>query len=253
VEVVTTEQLIEFVERTGYKSGWEGVVRFREELDTLGAPDSELVGAAVEGMASADRNVRVKMLRVLALLEDARATGAVLGALSDPARRVRDVAIKSTRPHHLSPEVIERLRAIVDDESEIDGIRRDAFFALSASVSREEVPDVAREAVVALMDSERFRLPLLIRLCKTSHHNEKSREVLQDFVDNGTKDEAVMATRALCGHQLVRIDGWLPNDVRQRVRATYDAAPIVQGVPSCWIPVADAQALAAEVGYPVAP
>jgi len=251
--VVTTEQLIEFVDRTPRNAGWEATVLLRSELDKLGASDDELVAAGVAGMASDDRNVRVKMLRVLGLLPDGRATAGVLDALSDPARRVRDVAIKVARPHHLSEAVIERLRAIVDDEDEIDRIRRDAFLLLSTSVARDAVPDVAQEAVVALMGSERFRLPLLIRLCKTSHHNAKSRAVLQDFVDHGTKDEAVMATRVLCGYQLVRIDGWLPNDVRQRVRATYDPAPDAYGSPSCWIPVAEAQALAEEVGYPVAP
>lgn len=248
--MVTTSDLVEVVARAPHNVGphhrraW-----LRDELEKLGGSEAEVVSAAVAGMESDDRNVRVKMLRVLALFEDPRATAAVLKALHDSARRVCDVAIKSTPPHHMTPEVVARLRAIVDDESTISGLRREAFFALSSSVASETVPEVTREALIGLMDSPRFRLDILVRLCESLVQPAGARSILQEFVSTGSTEEAVMATRALCGHMLMPVSGWMPNEVRQRVRATYDPAPKIYGVPRVWIPRDDAVAIVTEV-YP---
>ncbi|HUR78070.1 MAG TPA: HEAT repeat domain-containing protein [Acidimicrobiales bacterium] len=248
--MITTSDLVGVVARAPNSWGTQLTGWLQEEVDKLGATADDVVTVAVAAMTNDDRNVRVKMLRVLALFADERATAAVLAGLSDPARRVRDVAIKSTRPHHMSAEIVERLRAMVDDEAEVNGLRREAFLALSSAVAADAFPAVTRDAVVGLMDLPRFRLGILVRLCKSRFQSESSRAILHEFVRTGSTEEAVMATRALCGHMLVRVDGWMPNDVRRRVRDTYDPAPEVFGTPSCWIPRDEALAIAAEVGYP---
>src|SRR2546430_229515 len=115
----------------------------------------------------------------------------------------------------------------------------------------DEMAEVVEETLQSLMESERFRGSLLVRLCWASSQTPASLAILQEFVRSGSKDEAVMATRTLCGHRLMRVDAFLPADLRQRVRETYDPAPDVYGrVPPYWIPGPDAEALMQEAGYP---
>src|SRR5688500_10657934 len=101
--MVTTEDLVSVVGRAPNNLGRDLAAWLRTEIDKLG-PADEVLPVAIAGMASDDRNVRVKMLRVLGLYDDPRATAAVVSAMSDPVRRVREVAIKATRPHHMSAE-----------------------------------------------------------------------------------------------------------------------------------------------------
>ena len=156
--------------------------------------------------------------------------------------------MKCVRPHHASPEVIAALQSIADDERETNRLRRNAFFTLSSLAIGDAVPDVGEETLRSMMESERFRSPILVRLCTTSNHSPAARAVLQEFVRTGSKEEAVMATRALCGQRLLRSDGFLPPDVRQRVRDTYDPGPDVYfGVSFCWVPGPEADALVEEV------
>ena len=251
--MVTTTQVLDVVRRAPGNLG-SGLKDWIEaELSGIAGDDAAAVVTAVlPAMDSPERNERVRALRVLALYADERATAAVLTALRDPKRRVREVAIKAARPHHVSsPDVVAELRRITEDEEETDRLRRNAFFVLSSSATQAGVPDVAHEALTGLMDSERFRAPILLRLCKSPNQTDASRAVLREFVRTGSKDEAVAATRSLCGQLLVRVDGWIPPDVRQQVRERYDAAsPPFQG---CWIPRDDAFELARSAGYPLAP
>ena len=250
--MVTTTEVFDVVRRSPGNLGF-GVKRWIEdELEKLGAGADEVVTATLPALASDDRNERVRALRVLALYPDERATAGVLSALRDPVRRVREVAIKAARPHHVvSAEVVTELRRIAEDERETGRIRRHAFFVLSSSTTQDAVPDIAGEALTGLMDSTRFRQPILLRLCKAPNQTDASRVVLREFVRTGTKDEAVMATRALCGQMLVRVDGWVPAEARQRIREQYDAAPPpFQG---CWMPRDEAVELARSVGYPSVP
>ena len=252
--MVTTAAVLAVVERSPHNWG-EGRRRWlEEELAKLGATTDDLVAAAVEAMAAEDRNTRVRAVWVLSAVADPRATEAILGALRDPSRRVREVAIKSARPHHVaSPEVVAALRSIAEDPRETNRLRGQAFFVLSSSETRAALPEVAREALTGLMDSERFRSRILLRLCTSpTPPTAASREILQDFVRTGTKEEAVLATRALCDQLLVRVDGWMPPDVRQRVRETYDPAPALHGgtgAQACWMPREDALELARSLGY----
>ena len=249
--MVTTTEVFDVVRRAPGNLGFGEKHWIAAELQQLG-DDGDIVTAVLDAMASDDRNERVRALRVLALYADPRATAAVLAALRDPARRVREVAIKAARPHHVtSPAVVAELRRITEDDEETNRLRRHAFFALSSSVTQEAVPDVARDALAGLMESARFREPILLRLCKTANHTDASRAVLHEFVRTGTKGEAVMATRALCGQLLVRVDGWLPPEVRHRVRERYDqATPPFQGY---WMPPEEALELARSLEYRAVP
>ena len=250
--MVTTAEVFEVVQRAPGNLGRGEPQWIADELGKLGGGPEAIVAAMLSAAESDDRNERVRALRVLALYPDERGTAVVLSALRDPARRVREVAIKAARPHHVgSAEAVAELRRITEDEQETSRVRRHAFFVLSSSATQHALPDVAHEALVGLMDAAPFRQPILLRLCKTPTHTDASRAVLREFVKTGSKEEAVAATRALCGHVLVRVDGWLPPDVRQRVRERYDAAtPPLSG---CWIPRDEALELARSVGYPGVP
>ena len=254
-EMVTQEDVLGVVARAPHNWGSERRRWLSEAMAELGAAEDEVVAVAADAMASRDRNVRVKAVWVLSLYADPQATAAVVRALGDPVRRVREVALKAVRPHHVdSPEVWRAVQEIADAEDETNRLRQHAFFLLSESVVRDRLPEVAEATLRSLLDSDRYRASLLHRLCWSGRHTAASRDLLREFVRTGSKDEAVMATRALCGQRLMRVDGWLPADLRQRVRDRYDAAPDVHGgVPLCWIPAADADALAREVGQPHAP
>jgi HEAT repeat protein len=254
--MVTTEDVLAVVARSPQNWGRGRREWLETEIAKLEATPEETVTAALVGLDDDDRNVRVRAVWVLWLFPDPRATEGIVRALRDPARRVREVAMKCAAPHHVGdPAVVEVLRRITEDDREIDRLRRTAFFVLSSVHTREALPDVASESLRDLMESQRFRSSILERLCKTRAGglDEASRSVLQEFVRTGTKEEAVMATRALCGQVLVAVNRWLPPEQRQRLRDQYDPGPGDQFAETCWMPVADAIELAKAVGYPYAP
>jgi hypothetical protein len=254
--MVTTQDVLGVVARSPQNWGRGREDWLSTELAKLDATAEEIVTAALTGLDADDRNVRVRAVWVLGLFADPRATGGILRALQDPVRRVREVAMKSAAPHHVGASaVVETLRRIADDEGEIDRLRRNAFFVLSSVRTRDALPEIATNSLRQLMDSQRFRASILARLCKPKGHalDDASRSLLQEFVRTGTKDEAVMATRALCGQVLVAVNRWLPPEQRQRLRDRYDAGPGDQYAETCWMPVADAVELAKAVGYPYAP
>lgn len=224
VKVLTPDDLRELVAQGGRNPSLGPDERRQVLVEALDAMEGggDVVSTARAGLDSDDRNVRVAMLRVLAMFDGDEATGGILRGLEDPVRRVREVAIKAARPRHLgSPRVIEKLQRLAEDESETDRIRRNAFFVLSSRSARDALPEVTREAVGSLLGSSRFRAPLLVRLCSSLDQTEETRHLLREFVRTGTKDEAVMATRALCGQMLLRTD-IVPETERRRVRTQYD-------------------------------
>jgi hypothetical protein len=250
--MVTTEDVVGVVARSPQNWGRGRHDWLVEEMAKLGATDEELATAALAGLDSEDRNVRVRAVWALSVIPGPRATEGILRALRDPARRVREVAMKSAAPHHVgTPAIVEELRRIADDDSEIDRLRRYAFWALSSNSARAALPELATESMRELMGSEQFRDQILRRLCDprlARGADAARREILQEFVRTGTKDEAVMATRALCGQVLVSVNRWLPAPTRQRVRQQYDAGPGSDYAETVWMPLDDAVALATEVG-----
>lgn len=224
MDVLTPNDLRELVAEGGRNPSLGPDERRRALVDVLdGMEDgNDVVGTALAGLDSDDRNVRVAMLRVLAMFDGAKATEGILRGLGDPVRRVREVAIKAARPRHLgSSLVIETLQRIAEDESETDRLRRNAFFILSSRSAREALPEVTREAIGSLLASSRFRQPLLVRLCSSLDQTDETRHLLREFVRTGTKEEAVMATRALCDQVLLRTD-IVPDAERRRIRTDFD-------------------------------
>jgi hypothetical protein len=251
--MVTTEDVLGVVARSPHNWGRGRYDWLVEEMAKLGATDEELSTAALAGLDSDDRNVRVRAVWALSVVDDPRATEGILRGLRDPARRVREVAMKSTSPHHVgSPEVVAELRRIADDQSEVDRLRRGAVGVLTSVRTRDALPDIAAESLRELMDSSRFRTGILRSLCSARAHglDDAGRAILQEFVENGTKDEAVMATRALCGQVLVGVNRYLPPHVRQRLRDQYDAGPGSEYTDTVWMPTAAVHELAKETGWP---
>ena len=183
----------------------------KEVLELAGNPTpEEIVETALAGLQSEDRNVRVLMLRVLKGQTGAKAMRGILAGLNDKARRVRLVAIKSSGNYHQFPEITSRLRAMVTDEQEKRKIRGEALGNLAGAGGSvvevaEDLTTTAAEALRILGKTEKYRFDILfglLRLDLTDHVEE----LLKEFITNGTKAEAIMATRALCGYRVIHID-----------------------------------------------
>ena len=78
-----------------------------------------------------------------------------------------------------------------------------------------------------------------MRLCSALDQTDQTRHLLAEFVRTGSKEEAVMATRALCGHCLVRADTWPTAEHRRLVRQRFDPAPDNQ----FWVPLDELRVL----------
>lgn len=249
--MVTTDVVLGVVARSPHNWGRGRHDWLVEEMGLLGASDEELTNAALAGLDSEDRNVRVRAVWALSVLDHPQATGGILRALRDPARRVREVAMKSAAPHHVgSAAVVEELHRIAEDEAEVERLRRNAFFVLSSLRTRDALPEVTTESLQELMRSDRFRASILRRLCSWRGHrlDAATRDLLHEFVRTGTKDEAVMATRTLCGQVLVSVNRMLPAEQRQLLRERYDAGPGSDYAETRWLPLDDALALANSLG-----
>lgn len=165
---------------------------------------------ALDAIKSQDRNIRVRAIR--AAFSEAKPEGAdvILAGLGDGKRRVKEVALKSSRPFLGDPRVVERIAAMVRDETEYHRIRDKALFALGGGLEKVndaghvslEPPKVAIDALRSLAQVDRFRGEVLGRLVRMDMTPEVE-ALLREFVRSGNKEEAVAATRALCGYRLV--------------------------------------------------
>jgi hypothetical protein len=200
------------------------------ELDVLaeiGNPTrDEIIDTALQGLQSDDRNVRVVMLRVLRCQSGAKAMCGILTGLTDAKRRVREVAIKGSLNYRDHPEVALRLKAIITDDGEKRKIRRRALDALAGGVGVlvQDLTGAAADALGSLAQMPQYRFDILFGLLSLDL-NERVEELLREFVKEGTKEEAVMATRALCGYRVVHID-ILESDkaTQERIRETCEIA-----------------------------
>jgi hypothetical protein len=163
---------------------------------------------ALEAIKSDDRNVRVRALR--AAFAEARPEGGavVLAGLGDSKRRVREVAVKSSKPFLGQPKVAERIAAMVEDDNEYHRIRDMALLALGGGLRTpyldrsSRMPEAAMKALRTLAGADRYRSAVLRRLLFMDLTPEVE-DLLNEYVKSGTKEEAVAATRALCGYRLV--------------------------------------------------
>jgi len=161
---------------------------------------------AREAIRSQDRSMRVRALR--AVFADAKPEGAdvILAGLGDSKRRVKEVALKSSKPFLGDRRVVERIAAIVEDESEYHRIRDKALFALGGGFPKVneagQMPEPAISALKSLAAVDKYRGAVLRRLVRMGLTPEVE-ALLKEYVHSGTKEEAVAATRALCGYRLV--------------------------------------------------
>jgi hypothetical protein len=161
---------------------------------------------ALEAIKSEDRNVRVRALRAAFAAAMPEGADVVLAGLNDGKRRVKEVALKSSGPFLGDRRVVERIAAMVEDEAEYHRIRDKALFALGGGFPKVneagQVPEPAISALKSLAAIDRFRGAVLGRLVRMSLTPEVE-ALLKEYVRSGSKDEAVAATRALCGYRLV--------------------------------------------------
>lgn len=187
-------------------------------LEKLGNPSrDEIIDTALEGLKSEDRNVRVLMLWVLKGQAGEKAMRGILAGLHDKARRVRSVAIKSSGNYRQYPEIANRLKEIVTDEKEIRKIRGQALGGLGAAdgVGVSDLTETAANALETLAKTEKYRFDILFGLLRLDLTPEVE-ELLKEFVKNGTKAEAIMATRALCGYRVIHINIFEDDKAAQR-------------------------------------
>jgi hypothetical protein len=180
-------------------------------LRALGDPDPPaLATAAFEHMSSDDRNVRVAMLRVLALSDGPDAVRGILAGLDDPVKRVREVAAKSSVRFVTNERVAQRLqRAIQMQET---GSSKPAFDVLSglftAPYSEHSNP-MLTDVLASLIESRKHQPAVLTALLRTPLTDEV-RELLREIIEQGTKQEAILATRRLCGYRIARLEEFSP-------------------------------------------
>lgn len=217
----------------------------REVLERLGnpAPD-EIIEAALAGMQSEDRNIRVLMLRVLKGQTGEKAMRGVLAGLNDPMRRVRSVAVMSSGNYLHYPEITDRLKEIVTDAHEKRKIRSQALSTLSGASQKamEDLSQTATSALQMLAQTEQYRFNILFGLLRLDL-TDRVEELLREFVKDGTKAEAIMATRALCGYRVIHIDSFAHDKAAQkRILQTCELAA---GRMFYWLPRADYETLRA--------
>jgi len=204
-----------------------------QALGALGNPSqAELVTTALEGLDSPDRNVRVLMLRLLTQLGGPRAAAGILRGLSDPKRRVREVAAGGSRRFLDHPEIVARLDAMAADESETNKIRGRAAHMLRMHCRDVGAP--ATEGMLAYAGVHRLkhirehrvdelRLKALWHLLELDLTDEIA-EALRGAVKGGSRTEAILATRALSGYRVVNVDDVEDGDRRKRIMDTCETA-----------------------------
>jgi len=185
------------------------------------APTTVAAKGALAAMAEEDRNARVAALRVIQSVAgrddftSAAQTAcleAVLKALSDSKRRVRWNASKCAGLFMDHPDILARIQAIAEDETEKRKIRFTALYQLSDA---RVLPEPAMDALRLMSDVPKYRQHILLILLR-AEMSESVKELLQEYVRNGTREEALLATRALCGYQVVHIQS-LDKDARKRL------------------------------------
>lgn len=199
----------------------------QDVLASLGNPAvDEIIDTALEMLKSTDRNLRVLSLRVLGQQSGAKAMQGILTGLTDSQRRVRTVAIKCSANFHDHPAITDCLKAIVGDDNEKRKIRNHALSALTASIGplmgTLSAGDVAALQALAQVEANRSQILLGLLRLDLSDHVEG---LLREFVQVGSKEEAVLATRALCGYRVVNLGDFGPEGaVQKHIRATCEIA-----------------------------
>ncbi|MGH9170592.1 MAG: hypothetical protein ACRD0Z_06940 [Acidimicrobiales bacterium] len=193
-------------------------------LAELGNPSPlELAEAAASHFQSEDRNVRVAMLRVVAFADGPPAVETILRGLDDPFRRVRNVAAKSSCRLTSDPRILERLqRAVEEDDRGAAGPAFQILSGLYGSPYGIRATRQSTEALELLLQAGRYRQRALAALLR-SPTSEAARGLLRKIVKEGTKDEAVAASRRLSGWRVARLEEF-PPAARRDIERTCERA-----------------------------
>jgi len=161
---------------------------------------------ALEAIKSPDRNIRVRALRAAFSAAKPEGADVILAGLGDSKRRVKEVALKSSKPFLSDARIVERITAMVKDETEYHRIRDKALLALGGGFpnvnAAGQLPNAAIDALRSLAAVDKYRGDVLSRLVRMDLTPEVE-ALLREYVRSGNKEEAVAATRALCGYRLV--------------------------------------------------
>jgi len=161
---------------------------------------------ALEAIKSPDRNIRVRALRAAFSAAKPEGADVILAGLGDGKRRVKEVALKSSKPFLSDARIVERITAMVQDETEYHRIRDKALLALGGGFPNVndagQLPKAAIDALRSLAAVDKYRGDVLSRLVRMDSTPEVE-ALLREYVRSGNKEEAVAATRALCGYRLV--------------------------------------------------
>ena len=173
--------------------------------EALGQPaDDEVVSSALPLLSDPDRNLRVLGLRVLGWYRERPDVASALARASrDPRRRIRRIAVQLLPADRL--DGARRLLEVAQDPAEHHRIRVEALLKLTRWGQSEETLSGLRSLIEQRADRGRVLIALLAQPV-----DEAARDLLEHIVDIGTKEEAVAATRALCGFRLVRSDSGPP-------------------------------------------
>ena len=197
-------------------------------IDISGASVNEKLKVTLKGFESDNRNVRVYALRLLtqftshdSLSDDdfELAAQVVCAGLSDSKRRVRHIALKLSSPFLAHSNVVNRLREMSDDPGEKTKIRMGAVSVLAMA---RALGDASSVRAADLQKLRGFRHQLLLWLCQ-GPVNDNVKALLETFVEDGTREEAIMATRALCGYRIVNLGAFESSKRREITQTSHIA------------------------------
>lgn len=215
----------------------------------LGHPAAGEVGAAaLLHMQSADRNVRVAMLRLLAHFRSPNAMRGVLLGLNDRARRVRNVAIQSAKFFLEYPEICQRLKEMSTDLEEKRKIRERALTTLTGSgapVLEGPLPPAAARELRALLPRSVYRSQILHGLVQLDP-DDTVKELLREIVHIGTSEEVSIAEKALSGFKMVNI-GHCKDEAQRRY--VLQNCSVASGRVFYWLPTAGKKCLRSRANH----
>lgn len=183
------------------------------------APTNVDVTEVVPFLDSEDRNVRVAALRVLAFADGEVAVRGILRGFDDTKKRVRDVAVKSSVRFTSDPRVVTRLQDAVTRDESTASLALMILGGIYASAYGLAATEPITHALAPLTQHATARRHVLVSLLRARDLSEPVKELLRGFVVDGSKEEAVLATRRLCGFRVMR-----PEEMTDEQRARAERA-----------------------------
>lgn len=193
-----------------YKSSLQGdLTEYKKIQKELNNPSKDdMIAGAIEGMNDKDRNIRIVMLRIVAKEKTDAAIKGILLGLNDEKRRVREIAVKISRFFLHQKEVVDKLKEIIEDTDEKRKIRNSAFSILTGDrIYGEHAGELPKSIMVYLKELSKldeYKSKIFYELLHLDLLDDV-KELLKDYVKNGTKKQAVMATKALCGYKVIHL------------------------------------------------